>query len=108
MQVGAAVTSAAHAINATTLKTMTRNRIGNTVAAMRSDRRPPEGRAHILAPKGIQRSVLDVRVPSLWIRHVVGMPIYRGYLVEPIEQEVDAIRLHALGDREVVDPITSL
>jgi hypothetical protein len=39
---------------------------------------------------------------------IVGMPIYRGCLIEPIEQEVDAVRLHALGDREVVDQITSL
>jgi hypothetical protein len=36
------------------------------------------------------------------------MPIYRDYLIEPSEQEIDAIWLHALGRREVVDAMQEL
>jgi hypothetical protein len=75
MQVGPAVqTSAAHAINAATSKIMARNRIGNAVAAMRSDRRAARGGRSYCDPKGIQRSARDVRVPSLWIRQLLACP----------------------------------
>jgi len=109
MQVGPAVqTSAAHPINAATSKIMARNRIGNAVAAMRSDRRAPVGGAHTATRRGSNGPPEMFAYPHSGYAISLACPSTVVALIEPIEQEVDAVRLHALGDREVVDPITSL